>query len=71
MLIEEFADILPKKRLNARLSHHEHVVDGEHGLNKGVQPLTHVPWRGLDKELVAFEMNAVSPQDRLHDCSPA
>jgi hypothetical protein len=69
-LVEKFADILPEEGRNARLRHHEHVIDGKHGLNERVQPLTHVPWRGLDEELVSLEMNAVSPQHRLHDCLP-
>jgi hypothetical protein len=52
MVVKEGAHVLKKEAGNARLSHYEYVVDGQHGLNERMEPLPEILGRRLNLPLL-------------------
>ncbi len=65
VLVKEVTDIFPKQRLDPRLSHNEHVVNGKHCLDEGANPLAKVTLRGLNHKAIPFSAHSKSVQYRL------
>src|SRR5262252_2460407 len=62
MLVEKGPHILPKERGDPRLRHDEHVVQRQHRLNKGMNPMAQIARRRLDLQLTTIELYAEAAQ---------